>query len=75
MTSPCCSASISVWILGSLAQSLTPCYRFQRHFAQMLHRMGLASSAVNDLSSLNICVFVIGVLFLLVFAMVTLSRL
>ena len=40
----------------------------------MRRRMVLAS-AVNDLSSLNICVSVIGVLFLLVFAMVTLGRL
>ena len=40
----------------------------------MLLRMGLAS-AVNDLLRVNICVCVIGVFFLLFFAIVTLSRL
>ena len=59
---------------GFWDHSFSPCHRFRRYFAQMLLRI-VISSAVNNLSSSNVCVSVIGVLFLLVLAMVTLSRL
>ena len=49
---------------GFWDHSFSPCYFFQRHFAQMLLCMGLVS-AVHNLSSLNICDSAIHVLFLL----------
>ena len=63
--------TMEIAMCKSLVQSL---FRFQRHFAQMLLRIGLAS-AVDDSSSLNFCISVIGVLFLLIFAMIAFSRL